>query len=491
MSLTEQLQNILGSLGGVGAELWLGVLFCGLLVAELVLLRQTDLPTTRRWLTGITVVGLLIAGALAINETERGSLFMNLLFLDKQALLFKAIVTLAAIAVLLWETGNNAAKTPKRQLPTEWYVLLVGLVLGLYLLTMAVNLLAIYLSIELISISSYLLTGLVADRKAAEGGLKYLLFGAVSSAIMLYGMSLLYGLTGTLDITSDAFSGALVQGDTVALVSGLLTLAGILFKLSAVPFHIWTPDAYEAAPVPVAAFFSIAPKAAALLALMRLLSAWPSAGMQTPLAVVALAGILLGNLSALRQTDAKRLLAYSTIAQAGFLLIGVVALNESGFEAATFYVATYLFITLAAFFLIDAMAPAGSLRISDFAGRFSVSPLLGICLTVVMLALTGLPPTVGFTAKLLSFSARFEADQTTGNPWLIWLYGIGLANVVVSLFYYLRIPFLLIFRPTPVGLLPQPVRLTGGQWVALAITVPPVVLLFLKPDWLLQLIADL
>ena len=491
MSLTEQLQNILDSLGGVGAELWLGGLFCGLLVTELVLLRRTDLGSTRRWLTGITATGLLVAGALAMGETERGSLFMNLLFLDRQALFFKVVVTVAAVAVLLWETGNSAAKAPKRTLPTEWYVLLVGLVLGLYLLTMAVNLLTIYLSIELVSIASYLLTGLVADRKASEGGLKYLLFGAVSSAIMLYGMSLLYGLTGTLDITSDAFGPLLAEGGTVALVAGLLTLAGVLFKLSAVPFHSWTPDAYEAAPVPVAAFFSIAPKAAALLALMRLLSAWPSAGMQTPLAVVALAGILLGNLSALRQTDAKRMLAYSTIAQAGFLLVGVVALNESGFEAATFYVATYLFITLAAFFLIDALAPAGSLRMADFAGRFSVSPLLGVCLVMVMLGLTGLPPTVGFTAKLLSFSALFEAYQTTGNPWLIWLYGIGLANVVVSLFYYLRIPFLLIFRPAPAGITPDYLRLTTGQWVALAITVPPVILLFLKPDWLLRLIATL
>ncbi|MBO0936275.1 NADH-quinone oxidoreductase subunit N [Fibrella sp. HMF5335] len=491
MSLTEQLQNILDSLGGVGAELWLGMLFCGLLVAELILLRQTDVATARRWLTGIAVAGLLAAGGLAIAETERGSLFMNMFFLDRQALLFKAIVTLGAIAVLLWATGTSASLAPRRPLPTEWYVLLVGMVLGLYLLTMAVNLLVIYLSIELVSIASYLLTGLVADRKAAEGGLKYLLFGAVSSAIMLYGMSLLYGLTGTLDVTSDGFAGLLAQGGPVALVAGLLTLAGVLFKLSAVPFHIWTPDAYEAAPIPVAAFFSIGPKAAALLVLMRLLSAGPSAEMQTPLAVVALAGILLGNLSALRQTDAKRLLAYSTIAQAGFLLVGVVALNESGFEAATFYVATYLFITLAAFFLIDALAPNGSLRIADFAGRFSAAPLLGVCLTVVMLALTGLPPTVGFTAKLLSFSALFEAYQTTGNPWLIWLYGIGLANVVVSLFYYLRIPFLLIFRPVPAGAVLQPIRLTAGQWVALAITVPPVVLLFLKPDWLLRLIADL
>ncbi|RYF77147.1 MAG: NADH-quinone oxidoreductase subunit N, partial [Cytophagaceae bacterium] len=372
MPLTDQLQNILDSLSGVGAEGWLALAFCGLLIAELLLLRRGDAQRTRTWLTGLTVLGLLIAGTIAVGESYRGTLFLDLLFLDNQAILIKGIIALGAIAVVLWETGvwqggNEQEAIAKRQLPTEWYAVLMALVLGLFLLSMAVNLLSIYLSLELVSISSYLLTGLVGDRKASEGGLKYLLFGAVSSAVMLYGMSLLYGLTGTLDITSTVFGVELAKNGTIALVAGLLTMAGLLFKLSAVPFQIWTPDAYEAAPVPVAAFFSIGPKAAALLVLMRLISAMPVAGLQTPLAVIAMAGILIGNLSALRQTDAKRLLAYSTIAQAGFLLVGVVALSDAGFQAAVFYTATYLFISLAAFFLIDALAPNGSLRIADFA----------------------------------------------------------------------------------------------------------------------------
>ncbi|MEZ0539119.1 NADH-quinone oxidoreductase subunit N [Fibrella arboris] len=494
MPLTDQLQNILDSLNGGSAEGWLALAFCGLLMAELVLLRRANQQRTRTWLTGLTVFGLLVGGVVAVGESYRGALFLDLLFLDNQAILIKGVVTLGALAVVLWETGvwhrgDEEQAIGKRQLPTEWYAVLMALVLGLFLLSMAVNLLSVYLSLELVSISSYLLTGLVGDRKASEGGLKYLLFGAVSSAVMLYGMSLLYGLTGTLDITSAVFGVELAKNGPVALVAGLLTMAGLLFKLSAVPFQIWTPDAYEAAPVPVAAFFSIGPKAAALLVLMRLLSAMPVAGLQTPLAVVALAGILIGNLSALRQTDAKRLLAYSTIAQAGFLLVGVVALSDAGFQAALFYMATYLFISLAAFFLIDALAPNGSLQIADFAGRMSASPLLTICLVAVALALTGLPPTVGFTAKVLSFSALFSAYQTTGNPWLIWLFGLGLANAVISLFYYIRIPFLLIFRRRPANVPAVPVQLTIAQWIALAITVPPVVLLFIKPDLILRLIA--
>ncbi|XWW46408.1 NADH-quinone oxidoreductase subunit N [Fibrella sp. USSR17] len=500
MPLTDQLQTIIDSLSGIGAEGWLTLVFCGLLIAELVLIRRGDERQTRTWLTGLTLAGLLLAGGVAAMETYRGGMFLDLLFLDNQAILIKGVVALGAIAVVLWETGvwstdAEASFAPQRKLPTEWYALLTALVLGLFLLSMAVNLLSIYLCLELVSLSSYLLTGLVGDRKASEGGLKYLLFGAVSSAVMLYGMSLLYGLTGTLDITSTVFGIELAKSGTIGLVAGLLTMAGLLFKLSAVPFQIWTPDAYEAAPVPVAAFFSIGPKAAALLVLMRLLSAMPVGGMQTPLAMVALAGILIGNLSALRQTDAKRMLAYSTIAQAGFVLVGVVALSDTGFQAAIFYTATYLFISLAAFFLIDALALNGSLRIADFAGRMSASPLLTFCLVVVALALTGLPPTVGFTAKLFSFSALLSAYQSTGNPWLIWLFGLGLANAVISLFYYIRIPFLLIFRPF-VGDVPgqptanTPVKLTVAQWVALAITVPPVVLLFIRPEWILQLIAN-
>ena len=502
MPLSDQLQNILDSLGGVGAEGWLSLSFCGLLLAELILIRRGNERQTRTWLTSLTLAGLLIGGGLTLTETYRGSLFLNLIFLDNQAVFIKAVVTLGAITVVLWETGtwqkepsDRVAIATRRQLPTEWYALLTALVLGLFLLSMAVNLLSIYLSIELVSVSSYLLTGLVGDRKASEGGLKYLLFGAVSSAVMLYGMSLLYGLTGTLDITDSVFGQELAKNEPVTLVVGLLTMAGLLFKLSAVPFQIWTPDAYEAAPVPVAAFFSIGPKAAALLVLMRLLSALPADGLQTPLAVIALAGILIGNLSALRQTDAKRMLAYSTIAQAGFLLVGVVALSDAGFQAAIFYMATYLFISLAAFFLIDALAPNGSLRIADFAGLGSASPLLTGCLVVVMLALTGFPLTVGFTAKLLSFSALFSAYQTTGNPWLVWLFGIGLANVVISLFYYIKIPFLLIFRPISDNVPGKlhsnvPAQLTVAQWVALTITLPPVVLLFLKPEWMLRFITN-
>ena len=501
MSLTDQLNDIINSLGGFGPEAWLSAAFCGLLIAELLFLRSSRVQT-RRCLAVGSIVSVTVAGIWTVVLPVRGFLFLHLLFVDNQAVFFQALVALAAGVVILYDL-LSVPSTKTSKLPLEWYALLVAMTLGLFLMAKSVNLLSIYLSIELVSISSYLLTALAADRKASEGGIKYLLFGAISSAIMLYGMSLLYGMTGTLDITANVFGAELARQDgAVAAVAVLLTLAGLLFKLAGVPFHIWTPDAYEAAPVPVAAFFSVAPKAAAVLIVMRIVTALPVesigggeatvAVLQTPLAVLALAGILIGNLSALRQTDAKRLLAYSTIAQAGFLLVGVVALSQAGFEAVLFYASTYLFISLAAFFLIDLLAKAsgndGDLTIHRFAGMGAKQPLVSVALTVVMLALTGLPPTVGFTAKLLSFSALYDTYQRSGNPWLLALFVLGLLNAIISLVYYLKIPFLLFFRPDTNdqrtdGYLPR-----GAMWLTIGLVVP-VIALFVKPEWILGFIT--
>ncbi|QHV96098.1 NADH-quinone oxidoreductase subunit N [Spirosoma endbachense] len=508
MSLTDQLNDILRSLGGFGPMAWLSAAFCGLLITELILIRSTSRIKTRYWLAGLSITSILLAGVWTVLSPTRGFLFMHLLFVDNQAIYFQVVIALAGVFVLLYEllTTRPLHQPKEGLLPVEWYSILVAMTLGLFLMTVSVNLLSIYLSIELVSICSYLLTALTADRKASEGGIKYLLFGAVSSAVMLYGMSLLYGMTGTLDLTAETFGIELASQDAaVATVAILLTLAGLLFKLAGVPFHVWTPDAYEAAPVPVAAFFSVAPKAAAVLVLMRIVTTLPVGSsiaqtltgttiisLQTPLAVLALAGILIGNLSALRQTDAKRLLAYSTIAHAGFLLVGVVALTEAGFEAVLFYAGTYLFISLAAFFLIDLLARANGtdLTISQFAGLGPKFPLLSVALTVVMLALTGLPPTVGFTAKLLAFSALFDAYQHTSDNWLLALFVLGLLNALISLVYYLKIPFLLFFRPA-LASSEQPSAENVAKpavWLAVGLVVP-IIGLFLKPDWLLQFLT--
>ncbi|KAA9353473.1 NADH-quinone oxidoreductase subunit N [Larkinella humicola] len=506
MQLIDQLNDSIRSLSGFWPELALVFAIAILVVTDLVLLTRSKRPSSgpasgqlsaqaytrsknRSVLYGLSLTAVTVAGALVVEQgsQQKGFLFNSVLLLDNQAVFYKLVVTLAAFFAILhaW----TVVKTPN-SLPFDWLPILLALLLGLYLMTMSVNLLTIYLSIELVSISSYLLTGLSASRKASEGSLKYLLFGAVSSAIMLYGMSLLYGLTGTLALSESVEQ--LAQNDSfVIYVAGFLTLGGILFKLSLVPFHVWTPDVYEAAPTPVVAFFSVAPKAAALLVLMRVLTALP-ANFQTPMAVIALASITLGNLSALWQTNAKRLLAYSSIAHAGFLLVGVVAFNETGFEAATFYVATYVFINLAAFLLIDLLEQShnGNLTIQDFSGLGTSQPLLSAALTAVMIALTGLPPTVGFTAKFLAFSALLEAYQTSANPWVLALFAIGLLNAVISLFYYLRIPFLMYFRPASTANLSD-IHIRRPQLILATVLTVPVLVLFFKPDWILRWIGGL
>ncbi|WP_234736963.1 NADH-quinone oxidoreductase subunit N [Tellurirhabdus bombi] len=493
MQLADQLHIILRSLSGFRPEVFLISAIALVVVADLVWLRRNPV-THQRILFSLSIGAVLIAGALVFDQFQRenGFLFDTLLYLDNQAVFFKLIVTLATLIALV-----HAWVLPSKSTPLDWLPILLSLLLGLYLMTMSVNLLMVYLSIEVVSISSYLLTALSASRKASEGGIKYLLFGAVSSAIMLYGISLLYGLTGTLDLSSSLMEVELAKNTAyVVYVAGFLTIAGILFKLSLVPFHIWTPDVYEAAPTPIVSFFSVAPKAAALLVLMRLLTALP-ADFQTPMAVISLASITLGNLSALWQTDAKRLLAYSTIAHAGFLLVGLVAFNEVGFEATTFYVATYLFINMAAFVLLDLLAQPqkGELQLQDLQGLGSQYPLLSLALTVVAIALTGLPPTVGFTAKLLVFSALWEAFQQTGNSWLVALFAIGLLNAVVSLFYYLKLPFLLYFRArisdntASEAVLITPVSHRSGTILALLLTIP-ILLFFFQPNWLARWIAS-
>ncbi len=479
-------------------EVFLTVAF--LLVVTVDLVREKIREPTGS-LYPLTLGLVTVAGWLVWREEGSGFLFGRMLVLDGQAHFFKLLVTLAAAAALAH------AWVLRYRFPGELHSLLLAMLLGLYLLTMAVNLLTIYLAVELISIVSYVLTALNRDRRGAEGAVKYALFGAVSAAVMLYGMSLLYGLTGTLDVTDPGFTRALAQTDPFAVgVALVLTLGGLLFKIAAVPFHLWNPDVYEAAPTPVVSFFSVAPKAAAFLALMRLETILP-VDWTGWLAVVALASIAVGNFSALWQRDARRMLAYSSIAQTGFVLIGLAAASDFGLRSATFYLGAYLFATMGAFLLLDLLVaptswsetagPAGSpTRRSELLYHFDLfiglglrQPALGVAVVLVMISLVGLPLTAGFSAKLLVFSALWETYQQTERTLLGALLLFGVFNAAVSLVFYLKLPFLLFFRNQPDALaVPRP---TLGQWVLLAALVVPIVVLFLRADWLIDFLGSL
>ncbi|MCF0071443.1 NADH-quinone oxidoreductase subunit N [Dyadobacter sp. CY261] len=483
MDINDQLIHIRQSLGGIIPEIFLAIFFCLFLVAELLIAKRFGKEKVSPYLLNVALLGSLITLLLVAGQwdTEPSYRFQPLLFLDRQAVFFKILITLAWIFTLLH------VRILKYDFPAEYHALLIAAVTGMHLLVMSTHMLSIYLSLELISISSYLLVALSPYRKAAEGGIKYLLFGTACSAIMLYGISLIYGLTGTLDITSDDMTVALSNNsDLVVTVTIVLTLAGLLFKLSLVPFHIWTPDVYEAAPTPLVSFLSVAPKAAVILVLMRLAGILPAQYFPV-LGGIALISMTVGNVAALWQSNARRLLAYSSIAQAGYLLVGIAAYSRFGFEAAVFYTAAYLVINLAAFFLVDLLQPRQETELKDYEGLGRNYVWISGILTVVMVALAGLPPTGGFTSKLLVFSALWESYHDQELTWMLWLLVGGILNAAISLAYYMRLPYLLFFKTVRAEAVVSN-NSASGKLIA-GLFLAAVIMLFFSPEWLTRWIS--
>ena len=522
LNLPDQLAQIIQNLGIFLPELLLSTSFLGIILIDLVLhqdLRKKhqivkDASQANHFLMILSIIIVLVTINLTVEQfynTNDSFLFGRMMILDSKAITFKFLILITTIFVL------SHIYVTKKNFVGEFYALLISMVLGLCLMTMSVNLLMIYLSIEIVSISSYILTAIEKNKKGLESGLKYILFGATSSAVMLYGMSLLYGMTGTLDITSPDFSRGLTQIDAAAsTVAIILTISGFLFKISAAPFHIWTPDVYESAPTSVVAFFSVAPKIAGFLVAIRFYSAIPDQ-LQNITAVLALASITFGNFSALWQTDAKRMLAYSTIAHSGFILIGLVSMSQLGMNAIVFYLVIMLFTNLASFLLIDFIInyqlPVTSYQlleepeinnnqlpitnhqqerlpslITNFKGLGRVNPFYGIMMLIVMISLAGLPPTAGFLAKLNIFTALWESYQTTHESIMLWLFIFGLMNTAVSLFFYLKIPFMMFFKEP---LENQHFELNSKQYFLAIILVLPILILFFKADWLMDLVSYL
>lgn len=430
---------------------------------------------------------------LAFQWTHRATdsmIMAELLRYDQLSLFLKLTFTIGGALGLVIATRNGESNRLFRS--GETLVILFGLFLGVFLMTMAANLLMIYLSIEVVSICSYILTGILKGKKKAEAALKYLLFGAVSSAVMLYGISWLYGFTGTLDITSLAFMSGLAEVPVLPLTIALImTLGGIIFKLGAVPFHIWSPDVYEAAPTAIVSIFSTLPKLAALAILFRVVNTLPADlfDWQLILGTIAMASMTFGNFSALWQKDAKRMLAYSSIAHAGFLLVALIAWTEAGNVAMLFYGAIYLVMNFAAFLLIAMLEKrTGSSAFTDLRGLGTAMPFVGILAVIVMIALTGLPPTVGFNAKLYIFSAIWESYQADNNSILLWVFIVGLLNTVVALFYYLRLPYYLFFKTGDRAVLE---KLSAVDHIWGTIMVLPLLLWFFQSEWLMDVLNSI
>lgn len=358
----------------------------------------------------------------------------------------------------------------------EFYLLLLVSTIGMSLMAASADLIMLFLAIETTSIPLYILAGFYKqDNKSSEAGYKYFLFGAMTSAVMLYGFSLIYGFTGTTDIY--AIAEMVVSGEvalTLAIGTLILVMVGFGFKISVVPFHFWAPDVYEGAPTPVAGFLSTASKAAGFSVLMRVLLTVYADPDVIPYWVIVIAALsvfsmTLGNALAIPQKNIKRLLAYSSISHAGYALIGVAALSELGIASVVFYLIVYVVTNLAAFGIVAAFwRISGSDQISDYAALSRRSPKLALIMMVTFLSLAGMPPLGGFVAKFFVFAAAVNAG-------LVWLAIIGVLNTIVGLYYYLVVlKVVYLYRSEEED---KPVPLTRPYALALTILVAGIILL--------------
>lgn len=426
----------------------------------------------RPFLGWFSTGGLLLILAISLlfaRPADPVLVFGGMLRFDWLGFAFKMFFVFAAAVTSLFFID-----TPLLNRRAETYLLLLAATLGMCLMASSADLVMLYLAIETTSIPLYLLVGFLKnDDKSTEAGFKYMLFGALTSAVLLYGFSLLYGFTGTTGLyeLSQYFN----SFNLVAAGITFLVLVGLAFKVSLFPFHFWAPDVYDGAPTPVAGFLSTASKAAGFAVLIRLFTAvFPvlSPDWSLILAVLATLTMTVGNLIALAQKSAKRMLAYSSIAHAGYAMIGVVAFSQLGTASVVFYLIGYVITNLLAFGIAGIVAGVtGSDNFSAFAGLSRRSPALGLAALVAFLSLSGMPPFVGFVAKFFVFSAAIE----TG--W-VWLAIVGVLNSIVGLYYYLNfLKYVYLFRMENQDEQQHPLPLARPVAVALVVLVIGILLL--------------
>ncbi len=431
----------------------------------------------------------LAAAIYLLASGTNQSLLSNMVRVDAFSLYFAIIACLAAGLVILASMEYMKSRTRYRG---EFYGLLLLAALAMTLMSASTNLIMIYLAIEFMSLTSYVLVGYFRDDpKSSEGGLKYFLFGAVTSSLMLYGMSLMYGATGTTDLAEIATALSAMHATMpplrwLILPAILLMLTGFSFKMALVPFHQWSPDAYEAAPTPVATLLSVGPKAMGFSILLRvLLTAVPQFQFDwvAILMGISLVTMTLGNLTAMRQTNIKRMLAYSSIAQAGYIVVGIVSIVPFtvGIHGVLLYLMAYLFTNAGAFIAVIAFSHVtNSDQISDYAGLVKRAPTLAGVMVVFFMSLAGLPPTAGFVAKLFVFGAAVQAGY-------YYLAIVGVLNSVISVAYYFNVVRQMFFL-APAS--EERLSLPRFPMVAVAICVVLVMVIGLYPQPLIDLASQ-
>jgi NADH-quinone oxidoreductase subunit N len=444
-------------------------------------------PRDRQGVLAWVAVGVLAATAAAMAPVASANVTVSrgLIAVDGFAFFFKAVFLLAAAITILMSARYLQVEGARAG---EYYFLILCATLGMMFMAGGIDLITIFIGLETMAVSFYILAGYIKpDRRSNEAAVKYFLLGAFSLGILLYGMSLLYGLSGSTHLRTIATHLATGGGGLTLVLAVVLVVAGVGFKIAAVPFHMWAPDVYEGAPTPVTAFLSVGSKAASFAMLLRIffegLPAFGTSGLGVlfgaPLGwttffyVLSVITMTVGNVAALTQSNMKRLLAYSSIAHAGYLLIGVIAATPRGVVATLIYLVVYAFMQLGAFTIVVMLRRDDQVgdELKDLSGLYSRRPGIACAMLVFMLSLGGIPPTAGFMGKFWLFGAAIESGY-------IWLAVIGVLNSAISLYYYVRVVVFMWIKEETLG---SPITMAPGVAVALAIAIAGTLLFGIYP----------
>jgi NADH-quinone oxidoreductase subunit N len=454
-------------------------------VALVVLLADAFVPRARHaFIAWLSIAGLVLTAiVLAPFAGEHATAARGMVAVDDFGTYFKFLFLLAAVLTILMSPRYLEIEGAR---PGTYYFLILCATLGMMFMASGIDLVTIFIGLETMAISFYILAGFIKpNRRSNEAAVKYFLLGCFSLGLLLYGMSIMYGLTGTTNLRTIA---TLLVGDdhhTWLPLAVILVVAGVGFKIAAVPFHMWAPDVYEGAPTPITAFLSVGSKAAAFAMLLRIFfEGLPSVNADWGLLFYALAILTMtvGNIAALTQSNVKRMLAYSSIAHAGYLLIGIVAATrvpQLGIKAALIYLMIYAFMQFGAFAIVTLLRRRDVIgeELKDMSGLFQRSPLAGTAMLLFMLSLGGIPPTAGFMGKFWLFSAAIDGGY-------YWLAVIGVLNSAVSIYYYLRVVVFMWFKGEPTG---SELVVSPAMGILLAITIAGTLALGVYPRPLFDL----
>lgn len=457
------MQSILNDLASISSELFLSFVLIAFLITDPFLKRK-------KIFYFLSLFSLTASFVLLFIQPHSDSLFFNTLKVDNFSIFFKGIVIVSSFLVIL--LSEKFLETEGVYL-TEYYFFIILATVGMMFMASSTDLITIFLSYEIMAISSYLLSGyLKKDNRSNEAGIKYFILGTLSTGIFVFGFSFVFGLTSSTSLLSIAENIRNFTDSPIAILAILFIMSALFFKISAVPFHMWTPDVYEGAPAPVTAFLSAGPKVASFAIFLRLfLEAFPSLESKWKLVIawVSFFTMTYGNIAALTQKSLKRMLAYSSIAHAGYILIGFASGGEFGYWGILFYLLSYVFMNISAFGLILFLRK-GNLwgeDIDDFNGLAKRSLLLSAGIVIILMSLVGIPPTGGFIAKYLIFSSAIKEGYVA-------LAVAGVLNSALSLFYYFRLGQALFMKEPS-----DEVRYEPDSMISMAIIFSVIVLLLL------------